>query len=109
MIRRPPRSTRTDTLFPYTTLFRSVLAQTTDKLAQHTLPYRQFQLRRDGRTLANHLDHGRILEAILAGDEARAYECMRRHVTVQGDVRSEERRVGKEGVRTCRSGWSPYH
>src|SRR3546814_1655748 len=26
MIRRPPRSTRTDTLFPYTTLFRSDLA-----------------------------------------------------------------------------------
>src|SRR3546814_1635230 len=25
MIRRPPRSTRTDTLFPYTTLFRSVI------------------------------------------------------------------------------------
>src|SRR3546814_8669658 len=25
MLRRPPRSTRTDTLFPYTTLFRSVL------------------------------------------------------------------------------------
>src|SRR3546814_6477433 len=28
MIRRPPRSTRTDTLFPYTTLFRSVYAFT---------------------------------------------------------------------------------
>src|SRR3546814_9553243 len=27
MIRRPPRSTRTDTLFPYTTLFRSDRAQ----------------------------------------------------------------------------------
>src|SRR3546814_11604156 len=27
MIRRPPRSTRTDTLFPYTTLFRSILHQ----------------------------------------------------------------------------------
>src|SRR3546814_19884336 len=27
MIRRPPRSTRTDTLFPYTTLFRSVMLQ----------------------------------------------------------------------------------
>src|SRR3546814_5573795 len=26
MIRRPPRSTRTDTLFPYTTLFRSLFA-----------------------------------------------------------------------------------
>src|SRR3546814_10838234 len=27
MIRRPPRSTRTDTLFPYTTLFRSMIEQ----------------------------------------------------------------------------------
>src|SRR3546814_6905738 len=27
MIRRPPRSTRTDTLFPYTTLFRSLRAE----------------------------------------------------------------------------------
>src|SRR3546814_10782003 len=27
MIRRPPRSTRTDTLFPYTTLFRSGLSE----------------------------------------------------------------------------------
>src|SRR3546814_5580229 len=27
MLRRPPRSTRTDTLFPYTTLFRSALTQ----------------------------------------------------------------------------------
>src|SRR3546814_2941449 len=27
MIRRPPRSTRTDTLFPYTTLFRSLAAK----------------------------------------------------------------------------------
>src|SRR3546814_5474221 len=27
MIRRPPRSTRTDTLFPYTTLFRSTAPQ----------------------------------------------------------------------------------
>src|SRR3546814_7520677 len=30
MIRRPPRSTRTDTLFPYTTLFRSVDAGIAD-------------------------------------------------------------------------------
>src|SRR3546814_7180606 len=29
MIRRPPRSTRTDTLFPYTTLFRSDAGQQT--------------------------------------------------------------------------------
>src|SRR3546814_13188194 len=32
MIRRPPRSTRTDTLFPYTTLFRSKLADKKDRL-----------------------------------------------------------------------------
>src|SRR3546814_2096618 len=31
MIRRPPRSTRTDTLFPYTTLFRSYLKGLLDK------------------------------------------------------------------------------
>src|SRR3546814_19792503 len=30
MIRRPPRSTRTDTLFPYTTLFRSKLLKQDD-------------------------------------------------------------------------------
>src|SRR3546814_390927 len=31
MIRRPPRSTRTDTLFPYTTLFRSGLWRPSDE------------------------------------------------------------------------------
>src|SRR3546814_4554307 len=31
MIRRPPRSTRTDTLFPYTTLFRSHRVMRADK------------------------------------------------------------------------------
>src|SRR3546814_20572088 len=33
MIRRPPRSTRTDTLFPYTTLFRSTGSSTTRSAA----------------------------------------------------------------------------
>src|SRR3546814_2773149 len=33
MIRRPPRSTRTDPLFPYTTLFRSVAAHSLDRMA----------------------------------------------------------------------------
>src|SRR3546814_13911902 len=33
MIRRPPRSTRTDTLFPYTTLFRSVEIECLLKMA----------------------------------------------------------------------------
>src|SRR3546814_3757375 len=38
MIRRPPRSTRTDTLFPYTTLFRS--AGAADATARLLLPPR---------------------------------------------------------------------
>src|SRR3546814_2740024 len=35
MIRRPPRSTRTDTLFPYTTLFRSHDLDLADQLFAH--------------------------------------------------------------------------
>src|SRR3546814_17610804 len=35
MIRRPPRSTRTDTLFPYTTLFRSDAAALMESLAMN--------------------------------------------------------------------------
>src|SRR3546814_18861542 len=39
MIRRPPRSTRTDTLFPYTTLFRSLIDHSKRALAMlHSLP-----------------------------------------------------------------------
>src|SRR3546814_6663575 len=34
MIRRPPRSTRTDTLFPYTTLFRSTARQVARRCAE---------------------------------------------------------------------------
>src|SRR3546814_21065138 len=45
MIRRPPRSTRTDTLFPYTTLFRSrntcsISARTTASVCCSSLPPR---------------------------------------------------------------------
>src|SRR3546814_2571012 len=35
MIRRPPRSTRTDTLFPYTTLFRSPCRTVPDRCGFH--------------------------------------------------------------------------
>src|SRR3546814_3154858 len=39
MIRRPPRSTRTDTLFPFTTLFRSLIGRY-DKA--HLVPYGEY-------------------------------------------------------------------
>src|SRR3546814_5303035 len=52
MIRRQPRSTRTDTLFPYTTLFRScpsawrlpLCRQTCQRVQRRALPRRRFQL-----------------------------------------------------------------
>src|SRR3546814_16984041 len=44
MIRRPPRSTRTDTLFPDTTLFRSVLRWALGAGVQNELKERLFNL-----------------------------------------------------------------
>src|SRR3546814_16526386 len=41
MIRRPPISTRTDTLFPYTTLFRSVDREAADRF--HSLSYLELE------------------------------------------------------------------
>src|SRR3546814_5482010 len=41
MIRRPPRSTRTDTLFPYTTLFRSLIPPGELVMAVHNLGDRE--------------------------------------------------------------------
>src|SRR3546814_19829597 len=41
MIRRPPRSTRTDTLFPYTTLFRSSWREALPTQWLATLPFRK--------------------------------------------------------------------
>src|SRR3546814_6340132 len=47
MIRRPPKSTRTDTLFPYTTLFRS--ADAPRRGAAAAAPARRYLLWRQGR------------------------------------------------------------
>src|SRR3546814_20413932 len=51
MIRRPPRSTRTDTLFPYTTLFRS-------------LPERILTLRRDEIGVVDQKDRDLALQIL---------------------------------------------
>src|SRR3546814_11389833 len=54
---------------------------------------------------------GRVLEERLQGADAipmfRLGEELARFQT--DGIRSEERRVGKECVSTCRSRWSPYH
>src|SRR3546814_7077176 len=67
MIRRPPRSTRTDTLFPYTTLFRSPRRRRQDRLQGlgkgHALFRRLYADRGDGRARPRNLalrpDEGR--------------------------------------------------
>src|SRR3546814_18670727 len=50
MIRRPPRSTRTDTLFPYTTLFRSAEPELANQLIR---PYTDLLLHDMGEGLAD--------------------------------------------------------
>src|SRR3546814_18043455 len=112
MIRRPPRSTRTDTLFPYTTLFRSHVgdmeqagdaAQVDKGAVIGDVLHRAF----DDLAFFEVLDQARTLFG------ARFFQdCAARHDDVAAaavHLRSEERRVGKECVSTCRSRWSPYH
>src|SRR3546814_7175024 len=156
MIRRPPRSTRTDTLFPYTTLFRSVPLQGVDLDRQAVQQRTRRELvaveaqkaaaaldlgivgDRDRRVVAV---GGRNLHPAVATCRDNAFDLRslghlfgRRQLTVNGrhhfavgrllrlllrlrcqaapgrcGARSEERRVGKECVSTCRSRWSLYH
>src|SRR3546814_8291200 len=71
MIRLPPRSTRTDTLFPYTTLFRSGdLAREADmrRRFQAELPVEQF--RRADEAVAVEAAQPRELGLLQAGDGA---------------------------------------
>src|SRR3546814_15168877 len=108
MIRRPPRSTRTDTLFPYTTLFLSSTAIVRSAMTPTSW------LRRSAIPDAS-LALAMVLVVALAVWVALAENAHRRSATVvlkdyaalAGDelVRSEKRRVGKGGVRTCQSRW----
>src|SRR3546814_19887235 len=117
MIRRPPRSTRTDTLFPYTTLFRSRLCLEAD--FADALRRRGQRARRPGGITKPRS----AVRALAALFESGPRPCRAQNNPLRADylilaslnstclrtTRSEERRVGKEGVSTCRSRWSPYH
>src|SRR3546814_16642176 len=119
MIRRPPRSTRTDTLFPYTTLFRSkfVLEYTGADAVMigRAAQGRPWIFREISHFLANGLrlpapTYGELRNCLL--------DHLEDHYVFYGEFtgvrsarkhRSEERRGGQECVRTCRSRWSPVH
>src|SRR3546814_762877 len=57
MLRRPPSSTRTDTLFPYTTLFRSLSLHAPQDLLLHLL---------DDRVQNDAVQRGVVLEGVIA-------------------------------------------
>src|SRR3546814_14578458 len=101
MIRRPPRSTRTDTLFPYTTLFRAILPAVA---AVHDAAAGGAADRAPAAGEAAGAEQP--LAAPGRGGGARRPLARRPGQLVD---RSEERRVGKECVSTCRSRWWPYH
>src|SRR3546814_11277520 len=74
MIRRPPRSTRTDTLFPYTTLFRSLQDS---RLQEDHRTHRILSLRRGVRTVER--DAGPAEVEVVVGAEEDAGGVAERH------------------------------
>src|SRR3546814_15626767 len=108
MIRRPPRSTRTDTLFPYTTLFRSCIIT----LVTHdTVGWQTIALVWLGHVTVTGAEL--YLSAASWSFEADLMDPRRRGqyqgaAELTGTLgRSEERRDRKECVSTWRSRWSP--
>src|SRR3546814_18694193 len=109
--RRPPRSTRTDTLFPYTTLFRSArLSAGTRRLPRRLRPCPD--ARRPGvRRLYAGLWRGRpaqpeVRRAETAPASLLVYRRIRPDPRGRGPAhRSEERRVGNGCVSPCRTRW----
>src|SRR3546814_13475483 len=137
MIRRPPRSTRTDTLFPYTTLFRSLpIGPLSDRRFDEIRRDRTFQRigdhqRRRGKEIGAHVRRYATFEIAIAGqhsgrdnvitvDRLADRRCQWAAVADAGgaaiadqmesdSISTEERRVGKEGGSRWRSRWSPDH
>src|SRR3546814_13468327 len=119
MLRRPPRSTRTDTLFPYSTLFRSELRRSIRSWLVLQRAGDAVAIERSPAAIAPQVircaEFAGNIRRLIGDDEAvacneRGNAADRRSVVECGNVlRSEERRVGKECVSTCRSRWSPYH
>src|SRR3546814_12662249 len=138
MLRRPPRSTRTDTLFPYTTLFRSgvefgVIGDGVPHGAAAAVfpPFARPALRSDPRRLvvvdaglARHRPESPellaglgVIRRHIAADRSHIRAAMANdHLAVEHPRRardepnrSDERRVGKERVSQCRSRGPQYN
>src|SRR3546814_15882615 len=126
IIRRPPRSTRTDTRCPYTTLFRSIVIAVGGEEGRilHAAGLGGV-VRRDhrghrvigigaerAREIRQRIDGGLEHRLRVAGVFRRIQHLHRDLGAARALVvapRTEERRVGKECGSTCWTGWSPYH
>src|SRR3546814_21153244 len=108
MIRRPPRSTRTDTLFPYTTLFRS--RQSEKARCRHGVARVRIQpLDMQAKLAADdgQQDGDQDTNSENGGQAARNKIETIEKATHEGLFfrRSDARRVGKECVSTFSSRW----
>src|SRR3546814_17253717 len=90
MIRRPPRSTRTDTLFPYTTLFRSPAIELACEYSSNSHPPHHQQ----GVACEQEGKHRRKGRPFGAGDEARDFR----------DAKKHDRGIGAEQYGGCQRG-----
>src|SRR3546814_19436877 len=116
MIRLPPRSTLTDTLFPYTTLFRSVFPRFPASFVAHGQPLlrprESMQLDYEGEIAIVIGRGGRRIPESQAEAHIAGLTCLNEG-TVRDRVqhgRSEERRVGKGWVSNGNTRWAtvPY-
>src|SRR3546814_19429290 len=123
MIRRPPRSTRTDTLFPYTTLFRSGLLILTPSDRSHEALVIQVDAltpHRDDRAFNTYILQMKSvkLNILRVGNGGKVCLSVCGTVVIltggkcpfnlsqNGEVcRTEERSVGKEGESSGRYRW----
>src|SRR3546814_15703399 len=100
MRRRPPRATRTDTLFPYTTLFRAYRISSTRQAGYgYYSPY--IGVVRDIARLFGAVQSTQLqyIPALSRLDDDRVPLLLNAAPTFGGPARSAERRVGTEGVR----------
>src|SRR3546814_11055027 len=104
MIRRPPRSTRTDTLLPYTTLFRSGLTEAVD-LAALSLGRATSSALASGDSDAVDVGHGRAVVVVALGGESRTDALVDdlRHLHDPLSVVHPDIDAGTEPDSACRS------
>src|SRR3546814_17177248 len=123
MIRRPPISTRTDTLFPYTSLFRSFDVVINNAAIYPSKPFDEFTVEEHQEVQRVNVDAGIVaVQVALPTMRARGWgrivniasvtfsggwALLSTYVASTGALRSEETRGGKECVSQCEFWWAP--